>query len=215
MTRSSRTAGKGKLMKNRNLTMALLMTTALLVGCGSPARDNTLWEKINQLQAQKNELETRAEHLEAENQQLLEQCHALDALDRTVRLSALDRLVRIQIGKHSRLTDQNRDGQIDTLTVHLEPIDQTEDVVKAPGQVKVSLWHLDPQANQHLLGEWILSAEQLKTMWGHSLTGRYYRLTFNLTEPLPDKTEEFTVKIEFTDYLTGKVLTAQTVLAAR
>jgi hypothetical protein len=99
--------------------------------------------------------------------------------------------------------------------VHLEPVDQTNDIVKTPGQVKVSLWHLDPAADEHLLGEWTLSAEQLKTMWGHSLTSRYYRLTFDLPKTMPDKAEDLTVKVEFTDYLTGKVLKAQTPIAAR
>jgi hypothetical protein len=202
-------------MKKRILTIVLLTAVGLPAGCAGPARDSTLWDKIHQLQAEKNQLQTRTENLEAENQQLLEQCHALDALDPAVRLSALDRLVRIQIGKRSRLTDPNKDGQIDTLIIHLEPVDQAEDIVKAPGEVRVSLWRLEPAADKHLLAEWAVSAEQLKTTWGHSLTGRYYRLTFALPEGMPNKPEDLTVKVEFTDYLTGRILTAQTPITAR
>ena len=195
-------------MKRKIQMLAVLTAFCFSVGCGGSS-NHTLWEKIHELQAQKNELESRSEKLEAENQQLVEQCHALDSIDRTIRLSALDRLDRIEIGSRSGLTDENRDGLLDTLAVHLVPIDQAEDTVKVPGQVHISLWHLNPSAEEYLAGEWTVSAEQLKTLWGHSLLGRYYRLKFDLPEGLPNQTEDLTVKVTFTDYLTGKTVKAQ------
>ncbi|HPY77032.1 MAG TPA: hypothetical protein PLQ45_04245 [Anaerohalosphaeraceae bacterium] len=202
-------------MRKRFLMTGFLAAAGLLAGCGGSAGNSALWEKISRLQEEKNRLETQTERLEAENQQLLEQCSALDALDREIRLTALDRLVHIQIGKRSRLSDQNKDGQIDTLIILLEPVDQAGDIVKSPGQVHVSLWRLDPTAEEYLLAEWALSAEQIKKMWGHSLTGRYYRLTFALPAGVPKKTEDLTVRVEFTDYLTGKILKTQAPVRAR
>lgn len=195
-------------MKTKIQRVVLLTAACLLAGCGGSS-DHVLWDKIHDLQSQKNELETRSEKLETENRQLIEQCHALDSIDRDIRLSALDRLDRIEIGKYSGLTDENKDGRYDTLTVHLEPIDQTEDIIKAPGQVKVSLWHLDPSAKEYLLDEWTVTAEQLKTLWGHSLFSRYYRLQFPLPEKVRGITADLTVKVTFTDYFTGKTVTAQ------
>jgi len=209
-----RPAGKENAMKKTIRTITCLTVICLMGGCGGSSRDS-LWEKIDELQAQKNELETRAESLEAENQQLIEQSHTLDSINPDIRLSALDRLDRIEIGKHSGLSDENGDGQIDTLRIHLVPIDQTGDVIKAPGQVSVSLWNLNTSAAENLLGEWTVPAEDLKAMWGHSLTGRYYRLKLDLPQALQTESEDLTVKVKFTDYLTGKVLKAQTPIATR
>lgn len=195
-------------MKRKIQTLAVLTVFGLAAGCGGSS-DHSLWDKIHELQSQKNDLESRSQKLEAENQQLIEQCHALDSIDQPIRLSALDRLDRIEIGSRSGLADENRDGRADTLTVHLEPIDHAEDVIKAPGQVHVSLWCLNPSAEEYLAGEWTVSAEQLKTLWGHSLFGHYYRLKFDLPESLQNKTEDLTVKVTFTDYLTGKTVKAQ------
>lgn len=201
---------------NKIMSIAVLLTAmTALGGCGGSSGRDALWEKIDRLQTQKNELQSRADKLETENQQLLDQCHSLDSIDPALRLSALDRLDRIEIGSYTRLIDDNKDGTLDTLAVYITPIDQAEDTVKAPGQVRVQLWHLDEAAPQPLVGEWTVSPEQLKTCWGHALTSRYYRLKFDLPQSLGDKTDDLTLKVEFTDYLTGKHLKAQTPIAAQ
>ncbi len=199
-------------MNRHQLSRIGLMAVVLMAGCGSPASQNVLWEQVRELQAAKNQLETRAERLEEENRQLFEQCNALSMLDASVRLSALDRLMQIRLANGTALTDENRDGKPETLRVHLEPLDQAGDVVKAPGQVRVCLWHLDPSAREHLLGDWSVSAEELKTKWGRSFLGAYYRLMWDVGEILPEKPVDLTVKVEFTDYLTGKVLRTQSPL---
>ena len=186
-----------------------------LAGCGRSISESSLWEQVRDLQAAKNQLETKTERLEEENRQLLEQCSALAFLDREVRLSALDRLMEIRIARGTALTDENRDGKPETLRVHLEPVDQAGDVVKAPGEVKVSLWYLNPAAGDYLVGEWTVSPEELKTKWGRSLMGTYYRLMWDAAALLPEKPDDLTVKVKFTDYLTGKVLKAQSPLQVR
>jgi len=197
------------------MRIALLTAVGLLAGCGGSAGDSSLWDKIYRLQDENNQLQARADKLESENQQLLEQCQALDFLDRQIRLSALDRLDRIEIGKHTRLTDENGDGRLDALTVHVIPIDQAEDTVKTPGSMEVSLWQLDPHAEEHLLGQWTVTAQQARTLWGRSLLGRYYRLKFDLPSAAQNHPDDLTVKVTFTDYLTGKTLQSQKTLGPR
>lgn len=202
-------------MSQRRLNLFFLTAAVWIAGCGSTPSQTALWQQLRNLQAAKNELETKTERLEQENQQLLEQCQALSSLNPALRLSALDRLMQIRLAKGTALTDENRDGTPETLRVHLEPIDQAGDVVKAPGEIHVSLWHLDVSAQEHLLGAWSVSAEELKTKWGRSLLGAYYRLLWNVEAVLPPNAEDLTVKVEFTDYLTGKVLRTQAPLRVR
>jgi hypothetical protein len=45
--------------------------------------------------------------------------------------------------------------------------------------------------------------------------GAYYRLMWDAAAVLPEKLDDLTVKVEFTDYLTGKVLKAQSPLQVR
>lgn len=201
---------------NPRRASVLAWTAALwMAGCSAPPSQTALWQQLRDLQAAKNDLETKAQRLEEENRQLFEQCSALSSINPAVRLSALDRMMQIRLAKGTGLTDENRDGQPETLRVHLEPIDQAGDVVKVPGQVHVSLWHLDVSAQEHLLGEWTVKAEELKTKWGRSLMGAYYRLMWNVEAILPEKADELTVKVEFTDYLTGKVFRTQKPLRIR
>lgn len=206
MSHRQQSRGSGK------VAMVLLVW---LAGCGRPVSESSLWQQVRDLQAAKNQLETKTERLEEENRQLLEQCNALAFLDREVRFSALDRLMEIRLARGTALTDENRDGRPETLRVHLEPVDQAGDVVKAPGEVRVSLWYLNPASGDYLLGEWTVSPEELKTKWGRSLMGAYYRLMWDAAALLPEKLDDLTVKAEFTDYLTGKVLKAQSPLQVR
>lgn len=196
-------------MNRQRHSLIALIAAVWISGCTNPPSQNALWEQIRQLQAAKNTLETQAERLEQENQQLLEQCSALSSLDPNLRLSALDRLMQIRLARGTALTDENRDGKPETLRLHLEPIDQAGDVIKAPGELHISLWLLKPSAQKHLLGEWTVGPEELKAKWGRSLFGAYYRLMWNIEKILPLDAEELTVQAEFTDYLTGKVFRVQ------
>ena len=61
-------------MRKRFLMTGFLAAAGLLAGCGGSAGNSSLG-KISRLQ-EENRLETQTERLEAENQQLLEQCSA-------------------------------------------------------------------------------------------------------------------------------------------
>lgn len=202
-------------MTERLVTMLALTAAVWTAGCSVSPSQTALWQQVRELQAAKNHLENKVERLEEENRRTLEQCGTLSSLNSTLRLSTLDRLMEIRLAQGTTLTDENRDGKVETLRVHLEPVDQAGDAVKAPGEIHVSLWHLDVSAQEHLLGAWTVSAEELKTKWGRSLMGAYYRLMWNVEAILPEKACELTVKVEFTDYLTGKVLRTQKPLRVR
>ncbi len=183
-----------------------LLFTAL--GCES-ADDNSA-----QLQPQKPDLEAQIAQLQADNEQLQNQIKHLLDLGPEATLEYLVNVEKIVITRRSGLYDKDKDGKKEKLIVYVRPIDSEDDIIKAPGTVRVRLLDLDREPKQMLLQERVFGPGELKKLWvGTFMTG-YYRLILNVDEEFPDN-KELTVKADFTDYLTGKVHTAQKVILPR
>jgi hypothetical protein len=98
------------------------------------------------------------------------------------------------------------------LVVYLKTIDDMGDVVKAPGAVKIELWNLNAEPNEALLSSWQIEPKDLRKRWSGSLLTSYYKLQFDVNSILSKKEKDLTLKVEFTDYLTGKILKGQQVV---
>jgi len=180
-------------------------------GCRNEVQ-TSLWQQIKSLSEEKTELSLEVQRLERENAKLTDQVKTLAAMDRDERLDVLAGPESVRIGRHSGLYDKSGapDGTPDTLVVYLEPIDADQDVIKAPGRVRVELWNLAADADrQARLKRWDIPPEELRSLWGRGLLGAYYRLQLPLDGILTSNEKELTVRIRFTDYLTGRVLTDQ------
>ena len=152
--------------------------------------------------------------LESENTQLTEQVNTLSTLDAAARLEALDTLDKIRIGKRTGFYDKDDNSTNETLVVYLEPLDMAQDFVKAIGAVKIQLWDLDAAANEAKPAEWTLEPADLHPTWGGTIFAGYYRIKLPL-ENFSDQKKDYTVKVTFTDYLSGKVLTDQKVISVQ
>ncbi|MGH2272210.1 hypothetical protein ACQ9LF_10460 [Anaerohalosphaeraceae bacterium U12dextr] len=182
----------------------------VLSGCSSSDPNDSLWSQIKSLGGERDTLTTRVETLDQENQQLRQQIQTLQAVDAQQRAAVLDTLAKIEIGKRSGLYDKDNNGSKETLVIYLEPIDSAQDRIKAPGRVEVELWNLDasnPQAA--LLKQWMVEPEQLKTLWAGTLMSSFYRLSFPVDGIIKGNEKGLTVNVRFTDYIAGKVLSAQ------
>ncbi len=189
---------------------ALLAVGMVLGGCSSSDPNDSLWGQVKSLNGEKDVLTARAESLEKENQQLRQQVQTLQAIDGQQRAASLDILTKIEIGSRSGLYDKDNNGSKETLTIYLEPIDSSQDKVKAPGRVEVELWNLDSSNPQGaLLKQWVVEPEQLKTLWAGTLMSSFYRLSFPVDQIVKGDEKGLTVKVRFTDYIAGKVLSAQ------
>ena len=196
-------------MKQRWLFVILIAGAA---GCRNETQ-TAQWEQIGSLRDERTELSLRVQRLEDENAALDERVKTLTGLDSAARLAGLVVPECIHIGRHSGIYDKTDDGTPDNLVVYLEPVDATQDVIKAAGAVQVELWDLAAVPEQAKRATWNIEAEALKTLWGRGLTGAYYRLIFPLDDLVHDDTRQWTLTVRFTDYLTGKVLTAQQVIS--
>lgn len=218
--RGQRTEGRERTTENRGQTPGFCLLTSvfcllvLAAGCknadtGTPG----LTIQVERLSREKTRLQSQLEQSKTENERLKKQMETLAALPKDQR--ELWSIQRIEIGRLSDLHDKNKDGQKEKLVVYVQPIDQDGDTVKSPGEVQVQLWDLNKKGGQALLAEWHVGPDQLKKLWLTALLAGNYKLTFDVA----DKVELFksapgglTVKVAFTDYLTGKTFQEQKVI---
>lgn len=193
---------------------APIMIIALMIiasGCDSNG-NQSLWDQIKNLTQDKSKLKQRVDTLEAENTELTARVKTLTALGPEKRIEALSGVQRITIEKRSGLADKNKDGNAETLVVYVRPRDDTGNTVKAPGEITLQLWDLNAPPDTALLKEWNIPPQQLKKLWSSTALTNYYRLSYKVPDLLNDEQTELTIKVQFTDYVTGKTLNAQRVI---
>ncbi len=195
---------------------SVLFPLVFITGCLDISKEQTnLNEQINKLNEQNSQLQKQIEQVKGVNEELKSQVQVLSGLPEQVKGENLYCLQKIRIGGYTNLYDKDKDGKNETLIVYIQPIDQDGDIIKAAGSVDVQLWNLSKEQDQALLGEWHTKPELLKKHWFAALM-THYRLELDVADipPTADK-EPLTVKVTFTDYLTGKVFKEQKVIEPR
>ncbi len=192
------------------LVVAALAVCAFALGCDR-GMDKSLFSQIKLLSEEKTELKLQVEKLQGANEELTQRVQTLSALGPEVRLEVLGRLESIGISTRSGLYDKDKDGTKETLIVYVRTIDDAGDAIKAVGSVEVQLWDLQAKDNAHL-AQWQIKPEELKRLWSSTVMTSYFRLTFDVSKLLPDNKKELTVKVTFTDYITGNILRKQRVI---
>jgi outer membrane murein-binding lipoprotein Lpp len=186
---------------------------SMLFALGCSTTDNTaqLNTTIDQLNRQNAQLAGQVEQYKTENQQLQEQVRILMALPENYRELNADNLEKVVIHHYTNFYDNDHDGKKESLNIYIQPIDSNGDKIKAGGKVDVQLWDLDKPTDQLLLYQWSVEPQELQKRWVEFLVLNY-RLTFDISEKITDFNKPYTVKIKFTDYLTGKVFEDQRVI---
>lgn len=227
--------------KSNKISFAILLSLLLICGCQEKAKTPKS-KGSKQLVGVKSEqsevtLKRENEKLKAENKQLKEQLETLMGIDKPARLEAISAVSSIELTNRCGIyekanppkgevspqaEDSNDTGNSPrgdrvatgkkTLVVYLRPIDDMGDCFKAAGAVKIELWNLNAKPAEALLSSWLIEPEKLKKRWSGSLLTSYYKLQFDVSSILGSKEKELTLKAEFTDYLTGKILRAQRVI---
>ena len=180
---------------------------AFAAGCESNGTSRmAMANEIEKLSGEKTELNRQIEQLKSEGGQLRKQIKVLSGLSKD-ELEDLYKLQRISIGGYTNFYDKDKDGKKEKLIVYIQPIDQDGDIIKVAGAVEVQLWDLNsPQANQALIAEWDVLPNQLRKLW-YAAIKTHYRLSFDIADKIDSVAEPLTVKVSFTDYLTGNVFT--------
>jgi len=126
------------------------------------------------------------------------------------RMGKLFTVQRIELGRYT--AGANLDGKAghDGVRVFLLPRDRDGHVIKAAGTVSLQLFDLS-RADGNLIGRCDVPADALGKHWFGGLGRSHYR--FDVPWTARPAAPEVTVRIRFTDLLTGKALTAQKVCA--
>jgi hypothetical protein len=191
----------------KGITIILAGVLAFAVGCESGERVS-LTEQIDTLRREKTSLERQIEQFEAERQQFKGQLRVLAGLEGKT-FENIYRVERVEVTRYTNLYDKDKDGRDEKLIVYIQPIDEQGDVVKATGEVDVQLWDLDRSAGEALLEKWHVGPGRLEQSWSATLLAINYRLVFDVSDELDAVEGPLTVKVTFTDYLTGKVFKEQ------
>ncbi len=190
--------------------VAALAVCAFVLGCDGGA-DKSVFDQIKLLSEEKTELKLQVEKLQGANDELTKRVETLTSIGPEIRLAVLGRLASVEISGRSGLYDKDKDGTKETLVVYVRTIDDAGDAIKAVGSVEVQLWDLEAEDNARL-AQWRIEPEELKRLWSSTVMTSYFRLTFDVGELLGDNEKELTVKVTFTDYITGNILRKQTVI---
>ncbi|MHC4158601.1 MAG: hypothetical protein ACYSSO_05935 [Planctomycetota bacterium] len=183
-----------------------------LTGCENGGRLSPA-EEIKLLKQEKTQLQNQLGQFESENEQLKRQLQVLSDLSPEARVENLYQLQKIKITRYTGFYDKDEDGKKEKLIVYIQPIDEEGDIVKATGAVDVQLWDLNRPNGEALLGQWRVEGEELKKNWFATLIIINYRLTFDAAEIIETLQEPVTVRVTFTDYISGKVFKEQKVIS--
>jgi outer membrane murein-binding lipoprotein Lpp len=193
------------------VTSVVLLSILFLSGCNSQNEINKYKTRLDDLNKEKAQLTNQIEQTQSENEQLKKQVSELQKLPDNVKGINLYQLESVKIHNYSSLYDENKDGKLDTLVIRIQPMDNFGDLIKAAGSVEIELWNLNKPENQAQIGKWQAGPEELKKAWNNILVTNY-RLNFDISEKISKFDEPLTIKMTFTDYLSGKVFHGQKVI---
>lgn len=193
---------------------ALLFALTLLpvAGCGiGSERKDPLEIRAQKLELEKTELMRDLQQSRAENKQLADQIKTLSVIPQSERAN-LYKLDRVNIVKYSNFYDKDNDGKREKFIVYVQPVDAQGDAFKAAGTVSVQLWNLNNLNGQALLGQWQVEPKALRDMWFDTLVSANYRIVLDTPEKLDILADPLTIKVTFTDYLSGEIFRDQHVI---
>lgn len=181
-------------------------------GCDRDLEPSFL-KQIETLKEENLQLSHQTAELKEENIQLSGQVETLSGFDSGEREKSLPIIKKIAIAKRSGFVDKNKDAIKEKLVVYLKTYDRNQDVIKAAGSVRVQLWDLDKTSDMAMLKQWDIAPDQLTKMWMGAFMTDYYRLLFDIDPFALRAGAEYTLKVSFTDYISGNVLKEQKVIA--
>jgi len=175
------------------------------LGCRQGAVVSTGTEQGVDPELENRRLASSIKRLEQDKEQLEQQVNTLAGLPDTVNAAQFFRLQDVKLTKRTGLYDKDKDGTCEKLIVYIKPLDLDGDVIKAAARVDVQLWDLNADGAEALHGTWAVEPEQLRKMWFSTMMSINYRLVFDLPDKAVPLQGPLTVKVVFTDLLSGGV----------
>ena len=195
------------------VVVVVLLATSALTGCGKPNVASIRVRRENQ------DLRNKLAELERIEQAHLAQIRMLESNATTVpslpseRLSTLFTTHGLRFGRLTGGADleTNTPGH-DGLKVYVVPTDGRGEPIKAAGSFVVEAFDL-AKGEGYRIGRWEYPLEQAAKNWFGQAMLYTYVLTAPWQEQRPEH-EDLTIRVTFTDALTGRTFTEQKVVKA-
>jgi len=185
----------------------------MIAGCGEDNFVKQLETKNARLENENRQLQKDIDAVRGENQQLTSQIKTLDELSPEIRIASLYNLQSVKLTSYTNFYDKDKNGTKEKLIVYIQPIDAEGDIIKASGSVEIELWNLNEGTDKGaLLAKWTVGPDELKKMWFATIVTENYRLLFDVADIVKSFEKPYTVKMNFTDYVSGRVFTDQRVI---
>lgn len=195
--------------RRRLLLASLLGWLALLPSAGCPsAAELELRRRVDQLTGQV----TEKDHQLAAQRLTIEQLHQQLGQVRGLTPEDLEKTFypeKIEIASLSGGDDYDGRPGDDGVTVYLRPLDRDGDAVKVAGDIRVELYDLANPPDQNLIGVYSIGVDQVSQLWYGKFATYHYTVRCPWKDG-PPRHDEITIRATFVDYLTQRVITAQT-----
>ena len=186
---------------------ALLGTTALLAtGC----QPSTNIDYERQLQVLRDTVAQQKADLAAQKatiDTLTQQLNVIRGI-KPEDLKTIFYPVKIVIDSLSGGYDFDNQPGDDGVVVYLRPVDSEGDTLKVAGEIHIQLYDLAAAAHQTLLGEYKIPVEQARKLWYGKLMTNHYTIRCPWPHNPPTH-PEITIRATFIDFLTQRVISAQ------
>lgn len=192
--------------------VSLTATALLLAGCNLTT-DQPLRAELDQCKATLGEARNENKRLTEQLQRQDERILSLMALG-DKRLEQLYQVTNITLGDYTGgVNTEGKDGH-NAVKVYLLPMDQDGSIIKAAGSVRIQLFDLSAPADRNLIGQCDFGIDEVRKHWSSGFMTYHFSFVCPWKEGVPPH-EDVTVRVEFTDYLTGKHLTTQKVVKVK
>ena len=185
---------------------ALLGAVFALGGCGVQDPTIPVRRELVETRDQLAKSQQQAIDLQKENQRLAEQVQTLQGLG-AKHIDDLYVLKKVQVGSYSTGTNTDGKGGDDAVKVFVETFDQYGSTAKMAGTLTIQLYDLAAPAGANLVAECTLGPKDLGNKWINGFMSQFFQV--ECPWKTPPAHEEITIRIAFTDYLTGLKYTDQ------
>jgi hypothetical protein len=190
-------------------SILLLAAGLLLTPACSPYEQVDFSDQLNACRDDRADLQRRNKELAEQVKTLEGRVERLQQIGGPQRIELLYPVSAIDIDDTAAVDTDDIDGD-DAVKVMLRPMDAHGSVLKRAGRVRVRLFDLAAEEAETLLHECVWTPEELGKNW----YGGFGVYQFSLTCPLKKRPsqKEVTVRVTYTDYLSGKEFSKQAVV---
>ncbi len=189
--------------------LGLVLPTAamILAGCAAESKPSAdLMSRNSRLESELRQAQVTISEQQGAIEDLQDQADTLSELGPGGRLEMLFQVEKISLGRYTGGTKLDDEPGDDGVRVYLTPQDADGRTVTAAGSVKIDVFDLAVK-DEPLLMTYSFDVAQAKEHWQSGALANHYNLACPWKED-PLAGDEVTIRVTFTDYLTGKTLTA-------